>query len=367
MNPATGPTPRAPSLLPRVPIKEPTHADRSRRPRPGHRLRTLPRRPRRTPPPRRSSTSGPAVAPGDDATTVGAEQAKTNAAGVVTSLTNVTKPTLTVYRPDAAKATGVAVVICPGGGYNNLAWDHEGEQVARWLNSIAVTGVILKYRVPRRPGYPRDQPPPQALMDAQRALSVVRARAADWGVDPKKVGILGFSAGGHLGAWASTNADKRGYEPVDASDKADCRPDFAVLIYPGGIAKSKNTAIAPEIRVTSQTPPTFLAHAGNDPVDAENSILYYLALKQRRRPRRASHLRLRRPRLRPPPLPPPLLHLARPLRGMDAPRRYPQARRQGLNPQPPRPASPPGLSRRGDTAPALIRSTDPAICHRRTC
>lgn len=221
----------------------------------------------------------PAAAPGDDGS-IGAEQAKTNAQGVVTSLTNVTKPTLSIYRPDPAKDSGVAVVVCPGGGYNNLAWDHEGEQVARWLNSIGVTGVVLKYRVPRRANHPKDQPPPQALMDAQRALGVVRGKAGDWGVDPKKVGILGFSAGGHLGAWASTTFEKRTYEPVDAADTLDCRPDFAVLIYPGGVVKKGSDALAPEIRVTSQTPPTFLAHAGNDPVSAENSIHYYLALKR---------------------------------------------------------------------------------------
>ena len=221
----------------------------------------------------------PAAPPGDDGS-IGKELAKTNGDGVVTSLTNVTKPTLSVHRPDPANDTGVAVVICPGGGYTNLAWDHEGEQVARWLNSIGVTGVILKYRVPRRASSPKDQPPPQALMDAQRAIGVVRSKAADWNLDPKKIGILGFSAGGHLGAWASTNFDTRTYEAVDASDKVDCRPDFAVLIYPGGVIKGKSDVLAPEIRVSSQTPPTFLAHAGNDPVSAENSIHYYLALKR---------------------------------------------------------------------------------------
>src|SRR4029079_11642251 len=119
--------------------------------------------------------------------------------------TNVTKPTLTVSRPDPGKDTGMAIVVCPGGGYNVLAWDHEGEQVARWLNSIGVTAALLKYRVPRRPGSPKDQPPPQAQIDAQRALSLVRSRADEWGIDPKRIGILGFSAGGHLGAWAATN------------------------------------------------------------------------------------------------------------------------------------------------------------------
>lgn len=220
----------------------------------------------------------PAAPPGETGK-VGEETAKKSAEGVVTSLTNVSKPTLTVRRPERSKDTGAVVVVCPGGGYNNLAWDHEGEQVARWLNSVGVTAAILKYRVPRRPGSPKDQPPTQALMDAQRAVSLVRSKAGEWGTDPKRVGILGFSAGGHLVAWASTNYDKRSYDPADDADKVDCRPDFAVAIYPGGVTKKGSTELAPEIRVTSQTPPTFLAHAGNDPVNAENSIFYYLALK----------------------------------------------------------------------------------------
>src|SRR4051812_33789986 len=153
----------------------------------------------------------PGPPPGDNGS-IGEEQAKKNRAGAVTSLTNITKPTLTIYRPEAAKDTGVAIVVCPGGGYNNLAWDHEGEQVARWLNGIGVTAALLKYRVPRRPDTPKDQPPPQALMDAQRALSIVRGKASDLGIDVKRIGILGFSAGGHLAAWASTNSDRRAYE-----------------------------------------------------------------------------------------------------------------------------------------------------------
>lgn len=211
---------------------------------------------------------------------VGEEKATKNAQGVVTSLTNVAKPTLTVYPADKAKATRVAVVICPGGGYNNLAWDHEGEQVARWLNSIGVTGAILKYRVPRREGTPRDQPPPQALMDAQRAVSLVRSKAGEWGLDPKRIGILGFSAGGHLSAWTATSPDRRAYAPVDDADNVNCRPDFAVLIYPGGVVKRGADGLAPEIRVTSDTPPCFFAHAGDDPVSPENSVRMYLALKR---------------------------------------------------------------------------------------
>jgi acetyl esterase/lipase len=219
----------------------------------------------------------PGAAPGENGS-IGEEVAKKKG-DVVTSLTNVTKPTITVSRPEKDKDTGVAIVVCPGGGYSNLAWDHEGEQVARWLNSLGVTAAVLKYRVPRRPDTPKGKPPVQALMDAQRALSLVRSKADDWGLDPKKIGILGFSAGGHLGAWASTNYDKRSYEAVDAADRADCRPDFAVLIYPGGAIEKGSDQLNPEIRITSQTPPTFLVHATNDP-GSDNSVYLYLALKR---------------------------------------------------------------------------------------
>jgi acetyl esterase/lipase len=172
------------------------------------------------------------------------------------------------------------VVVCPGGGYTNLAWDHEGEQVAEWLNSIGVTAAVLKYRVPRREGTPNGQPPTQALMDAQRALSLVRSHAKDWEIDPARVGILGFSAGGHLAAWASTAYEKRAYEPVDDADKLTCKPDFAIPIYPGGVLKRGTTEISPEIQVTSQTPPSFLAVANDDRGSLESTVLYYLALKR---------------------------------------------------------------------------------------
>jgi acetyl esterase/lipase len=219
----------------------------------------------------------PGPAPGENGATVG-EEKETRKGDKVTSLTNVSKPTLSVYRPAADKNTGVAILVFPGGGYTHLAVDHEGEQVAQWLNSIGVTAAVLKYRVPRRPGTPQGTPPQQALMDAQRAISLVRSKAGDWGVDPKRVGVLGFSAGGHLGAWVSTNADKRAYEPVDDNDKVSIRPDFAVLIYAGGVVKRGSDQLAPEIRVNSETPPTFLVHATND--SSENSALLYLALKR---------------------------------------------------------------------------------------
>jgi acetyl esterase/lipase len=177
----------------------------------------------------------------------------------------------------------VAVVICPGGGYNLLAFDLEGEEVAAWLNSIGITGIVLKYRVPRREGTPRDQPPIQALMDAQRALSQVRSKAGEWGIDPKRIGILGFSAGGHLSAWAATHFDERAYTPIDDTDKLSCRPDFAVLVYPGGMDRKGDTS-SPIAHVSSTTPPMFLAHASDDPVNCKNSVEMFLALKNAKVP-----------------------------------------------------------------------------------
>jgi acetyl esterase/lipase len=191
-------------------------------------------------------------------------------------ITDVSKPTLTVYRPAKDKDTGVAVIIAPGGGYRILAWDHEGEMVAEWLNTLGVTGVLLKYRVPRRPDNPD-----AALQDAQRAVSFVRSKAKEWGIEPNKIGMLGFSAGGHLTAQTSTNFDKRSYEAIDAADKESCRPDFAVIIYPGGVVdRNDKEKLRPEIRVSKDTPPTFLAQSNDDQVGPENSAVLYLALKK---------------------------------------------------------------------------------------
>lgn len=199
----------------------------------------------------------------------------------VIRLTNITQPELHFFPAAADKANGTAVVIAPGGGYSILAWDLEGEEVARWLNTIGVTGIVLKYRVPRRPGTPRDQPPTASLMDAQRAISLVRSRAKEWNLKPNRIGMLGFSAGGHLTAWASTQFDNRAYAVVDAADKAACRPDFAVLVYPAYLTpKGKPEVLAPEIRVTADTPPCFFAHAYDDPVPADNSVRMFLELKK---------------------------------------------------------------------------------------
>jgi acetyl esterase/lipase len=194
-------------------------------------------------------------------------------------LTNVSTPTLTIYRPARDKGTGASVLICPGGGYHILAWDLEGEEVAAWLNSIGVTGIILKYRVPRRPDQPKDKPPLGPLQDAQRALSLVRSKAGQWQLDPKRIGILGFSAGGHLAASASTNFDRRAYPAMDEVDRVSCRPDFTVLVYPAYLIAQGKDELATDIRARKDCPPAFFAHASDDPIKSDNSVLMYLALK----------------------------------------------------------------------------------------
>src|SRR5262245_58135722 len=177
----------------------------------------------------------PGAVPGDYGS-IGPERVRTPSDAPTkdaTWITSVTKPTITVFRPAKEKNTGAAMIICPGGGYWNLAWDLEGEEVAAWLNSVGMTGIVLKYRVPRRPGQPEPLPAPGPLLDAQRAVSLVRSRAEEWGIDPNRIGIVGFSAGGHLAVMTATYFDKRAYEPIDDIDKVSCRPNFAVVIYPG--------------------------------------------------------------------------------------------------------------------------------------
>ncbi len=200
----------------------------------------------------------------------------------VVRIGNVSTPTITLFRPPAAKDTGASVLVFPGGGYSILAYDLEGTEICEWLNSIGVTGVLVKYRVPARRDGPRRAAP---LQDAQRALSLVRSRASEWKLDPQRIGVLGFSAGGHLTASISNNFEKRTYEPVDAADKFSCRPDFAVLIYPAFLTvKDEGDKIAPDLPVSARTPPSFLVQAEDDNVRVENSLFYFLALKNAKVP-----------------------------------------------------------------------------------
>jgi len=210
-------------------------------------------------------------------------------------VSNVSQPTMTVYSPKG-KNTGVAVVVFPGGGYKILAIDLEGTEVADWLTSKGITCVLLKYRVPFSGPYMDEQrgriypKAPIALEDAQRTVGLVRFHAAEWHIDPHKIGVLGFSAGGHVAAGISTHFEQRLYAAVDAADKESCRPDFAGAIFPGHLwanedldpstIKDETFGLRPDIHVTRQTPPTFLIQAENDDVDPVNeSLAYYIALE----------------------------------------------------------------------------------------
>jgi acetyl esterase/lipase len=196
-------------------------------------------------------------------------------------LTNVTKPTIAMYRPEKDKDTGTAMLICPGGGYWNLYWELEGEEVAAWLNSRGITGIILKYRVPRRPDEPESEPARRPLQDAQRAVSLVRSKSKEWGIHPERIGIVGFSAGGHLAISTATSFDRRAYEPIDDVDKVSCRPDFAVAVYSGFLKAKEKDELASGLRVPAGTPPIFLAHGGEDIISSpEHSVFMYLALKR---------------------------------------------------------------------------------------
>lgn len=191
-------------------------------------------------------------------------------------LSNVSKPILEIYRPAKDKDCGAAVVICPGGGYGKLAYNKEGGEVAEWLTTIGVTGVVLKYRVPHSN---RDDADFAPLQDVQRAVGYVRSRASEYGLDPNKIGVMGFSAGGNLAALLSNNFAHRAYESVDDVDRVSCRPDFALLIYPAYLVDKQNV-LSPRLKVTKETPPTFLAMTQDDGVRVECGLYYYLALHQ---------------------------------------------------------------------------------------
>ncbi len=221
---------------------------------------------------------------------------------------NVTRPTMTVYAPES-KNTGVAVVVFPGGGYQMLAIDLEGTEVCDWLVRKGITCILLKYRVTDVGDYPKSGPYPEspmALEDAQRTMGLLRLHAAEWHIDPHKIGVLGFSAGGSLVALISNRFDKRLYPLIDAADRESCRPDFAVAIYPGHLSRSaaeydahfgakrfplpppdrlamadKQLGVNPDLPITPQTPPTFLVQAEDDHVDSVyDSLSYYIALKR---------------------------------------------------------------------------------------
>lgn len=226
---------------------------------------------------------GKSVAAGNEKDTTGPD-GRLVAGKPVIRLGNVANPTLTVFSPPADKNTGAAVLVCPGGGYHILAYDLEGTEVCEWLNSIGVTGVLLKYRVPRSKN---QRIPDEPLMDAQRAMSMIRAHAEEWGIQTDRIGVLGFSAGGNLAARLSTSYQKRAYQSTDSMDQQSCRPDFAVLIYPaylyddsenGRNRRGKMNWV--NLPVDAKTPPMFLTMAFDDPVKPENILRMGIALKQ---------------------------------------------------------------------------------------
>jgi len=166
-------------------------------------------------------------------------------------------------------------------GFARTARDEGFEEVAEWLNSIGVTGIILKYRCPRRPGDVKGEPPIGPLKDAQRAVSLVRSKAREWGLDPKRIGMIGFSAGGHLVGATATNFGKRSYEPIDDVDKISCRPDFGIMLYSGYFKVKDKEELSPTIRVAADAPPLFLVHATDDPIsEVDHSVITYLAMKR---------------------------------------------------------------------------------------
>lgn len=194
----------------------------------------------------------------------------------VTRMTDVGEPEITIYPAPSDIASGAAMVVCPGGAYEILAYDLEGTEICDWLNAAGITAVLLKYRVPRRENRPKHEAP---LQDAQRAISYVRSNAKKYGIDPDRIGIMGFSAGAHLSAMASTSFNKRTYPAKDDIDKVSCRPDFCLLVYPAYL-DGENFRVAPEVNVTKEVPPTMLVQAEDDASYVNSSLFYYYALKQ---------------------------------------------------------------------------------------
>jgi len=180
-------------------------------------------------------------------------------------ITDVIKPSITICRPPKDKDCGTAILICPGGGYWNLYWQLEGEEVAAWLNSLGVKG----------------EPARRPLQDAQRAVSLVRSKATQWGLNPQRLGMVGFSAGGHLAIATATSFEKRTYEPLDDIDRISCRPDFAILVYPGYLKAKDKEELSPALSIPRGTPPVFLAHGDEDIISPpQHSVCMYLALKR---------------------------------------------------------------------------------------
>jgi acetyl esterase/lipase len=221
----------------------------------------------------------PGEAPGEKKGEVGPEVEKLPSnPGDVVRISNVSKPSIRIFPADPLISNGTAVLVCPGGAYNILAYEHEGVDVCEWFNSFGVTAILLKYRVPRRMEREKHDAP---LQDAQRAMGLLRQQSEKWNINPNKIGILGFSAGGNLAVMVSTSFQARTYEMLDQSDEVSCRPDFSILIYPAYLVDRKDrNELFPEVKVSAECPPCFFAHTGDDHVPAEGSALLYLALQK---------------------------------------------------------------------------------------
>ncbi len=198
-----------------------------------------------------------------------------NTSGNVTRITDITDPGMIVFPASADNNNGAGVVICPGGGYSILAIDLEGYEIAQWLNDLGFTAAVLQYRVPKKQE--------GALQDVQRALRIIRSKAGKWNLDPNKLGVMGFSAGGSLSARASTLYNETTYPKVDAADELSCRPDFTMLIYPAYLDKGENRSLTPELKVDENTPPTFIFQTADDHV-GNSSLVYATALRDAKVP-----------------------------------------------------------------------------------
>lgn len=221
----------------------------------------------------------PEGVPGEAGLNLPAESIELKGDYQIQILSNVSVPTLTVY--PAENPNGAAVIVCPGGGYNILAYSHEGTEICEWLNSLGITAGLLKYRVPRREGLEKHDAP---LQDAQRAIGLMRSRSSEWKVDPTRIGILGFSAGGHLATMALTSDGTRGYEADPVIDAPSPVPDFGVLVYAAYLLDEKNPdKLSPEIPVTEATPPAFLVVAHGDEKFVEGSARFYIEMRRKNR------------------------------------------------------------------------------------
>jgi acetyl esterase/lipase len=189
----------------------------------------------------------------------------------VIRVSNITDPTIMVYKPEHPEAKTPAVVICPGGGYSYLAINKEGTEIADWFNSIGVTAIVLKYRAPNQ----REN----AFKDIQRAMRVIRSYAVEWQIDTNRIGVIGFSAGAHLCTRVSGEFDNKSYEPVDEKDSLSCRPDFSIVLYPAYLYDGRN-GLSKDVKVSSKNPPSFIVQTQDDGIGVENSVYYYLALKK---------------------------------------------------------------------------------------